>query len=166
MTQQKLYLDSCVFIAWIHKKDKFHKVVSDCIKNLDQFDVKLYSSEWALMETIRKLINLGFNKNESISKINNIRSNSKIGKVQISWIEIDEKRYTINGFLKNLHDRLLDVKGLHIADAVHDLILRSNQIENILSTDSDFGVIKTITLVNPIVFAKFSPKKKIATKDG
>lgn len=156
---QKIYLDACIFTSFKNESHPNHEVVKKSISSMEKLDIEIYSSEWALFEMIKVLIkDYGFQKSKAEKIAKEIKTNSKIGNLKINWIEIDGKKYKFNDFFEYLKNKLIDSKKLPIADAIHCLLMEQNQIDLILTTDSDFEALHDVTSISPKVLSIINPK--------
>lgn len=160
MTSAKIYLDSCIFVAYIHKKHENNEVVSNCISAMNNFELDVYSSEWSLAETVKVLVkDYNYSKKDALEKIEKIRKKKKIGKIPVRWLIIGmSKKYGSKEFFEHLMNQMLEAKDLHVADAIHSLIMDNNKIEDILTTDRDFNTLKTVNSIHPRTFAMIKLK--------
>lgn len=91
------------------------------------------------------------------------KKTGKIGNINIKWVGVDtKKQYNFNQFFEYLRTQLLEIKDLHIADAIHSLIMSNNDIPNILTTDkNDFNALKAVIALQPEVILAIKPKQEI-----
>ncbi len=162
MTNQA-YLDSCIFIAYSHNKHPNHEEVKKCIETLENIDIELYSSSWSLSEMAGVLIrDYNYQKDKAIAIANDFEKKSKIGNMDIKFVEIDTiKKCEFKDFFKSLKNQIIDVKGLHLADAIHSLIMTNNGINSIITTDADFKVLEKVTAIHPKAVNIMQPKRAV-----
>lgn len=158
----RIYLDSCIFIAYTYEKDKRHNLMKQAIQNMEKLDVEVFSSEWALAELVKSLIkDYGYLKDIALGIMNDYKQKKKIGNVEIKWVGIDtiRKYDNFDQFFEHLRTQLLEAKDLHIADAIHSLIMFNNGIPYILTTDkNDFNAVETVTAIQPEAVLALKPK--------
>lgn len=166
MSSEKIYLDSCILIGHIHKKHKNNKIISKCISSIENLDLDIYSSDWALAETVKVLVKEhGYPKKRALELTEKLREEKKIGKIPIKWLIIGiSKKYGSKEFFEHLRKQMLEAKELHVADAIHSIIMANNKIEDILTTDKDFNALKTVNVITPKTLAIIKPKNKIKKK--
>jgi predicted nucleic acid-binding protein len=89
------------------------------------------------------------------------RKKRKIGKLMLHFVDIDSsKACDFKQFFDYLKNQLIEVKDVHLADAIHSLIMSNNNIDTILTTDTQFSVLEKVTSIQPEVFVKIKPKSK------
>ena|SRR3972149_4029796 len=163
MTSVKIYLDSCIFVAYVHKKDKNNRGVSECISSMEQLDLDACSSDWALAEMVKVLvIEYRYPKEKALKLADKIRKEKKIGNISLRWLKIGfnkQRGYGSKEFFEHLRNQMLEAKDLHIADAIHSLIMSNNKIINILTTDKDFITLNTVHVIHPKTLVIIRPKK-------
>lgn len=158
-----LYLDACIFIANSHSKHENHESVKTCIDSLENFEIDLFSSEWALIEMMRVLIrDYGYSQENAERIANDYRKKSKIGKLKVNFIDLDsDKSLNFNKFFEYLKYQMINAKELHLADAIHNLIMSNNKIKNILTVDDHFNVLKEVITIHPKVFGVMKVKSNV-----
>lgn len=163
MISNKIYLDACIFVAYSHHKDERNKIVKNGILALEELDVEIYASDWCLAELVGVLVkDYGYQKRRAKKIAEEYRKSSKIGNLKINWISIDSaEKQSFEDFFYYLKEQTLDVKDLHIADAIHSLIMKNNDIVSILTTDNDFNAIKGVASIHPSVLLILRPKKNL-----
>jgi predicted nucleic acid-binding protein len=129
-----VYLDACIFIAHEHRKHNNHKIVKESLSALEELDIQVYTSDWSLVEMCRVLKNEYGYSVEKVKEIaERIRKKHKIRNMKIKFIDIDtNKPFKFSQFFQYLQDQLLISKDIHLADAIHNLIMKNNGINNIL----------------------------------
>jgi predicted nucleic acid-binding protein len=136
--------------------------VKECIKSLENLEIELYSSEWALIEMIKALVReFSYSKEKANIIADRFRKKRKIGKLMLHFVDIDSsKACDFKQFFDYLKNQLIEVKDVHLADAIHSLIMSNNNIDTILTTDTQFSVLEKVTSIQPEVFVKIKPKSK------
>lgn len=153
MNKKKVYFDSCIFVAYFHAKHPNNKEVSKALNAIDDFaTLEAYSSDWSINEMIRVLVkdyHYGKAKAESIAK--KIFKESSINGVKIKWVKPDaNSKYTFKMFFNHLTTQLVDIKNIHLADAIHSVTMINNNIDCIFTTNGDdFRGLKTFTILEP-----------------
>jgi len=152
---QSLYLDACIFVAFEQQKHTSHKIVKECVAKLNNFDINILSSEWALCEMCGVFVrDFGYSKQRAEKVANRYLEKKKIGEIKIKFINVDTiKNVGYKDFFRFLKEQMITNKQLHLADAIHSIIMSNNKIKTILTTDRDFGAIKNVTSIHPKVFA-------------
>lgn len=160
MSSGKIYLDSCIFIAYEHKKDDRHNVVAEAIESLEKLDVEVYASDWALTELVKSLVkDYNYPREKAIEISDRYKKKSKIGDLPITWLEVgSEDKYSFEDFFEYIRNQLIENKDVHIADAIHSLVMSNNDIDIILTTDKDFDALKTVTSLDPNALRLIRPK--------
>jgi predicted nucleic acid-binding protein len=160
MTKRKVYFDSCIFISYLHKKHKNHQDTFNSLKAIKEFEtMEAYSSEWAINEMIKVLVKgYHYSKKKAESIAEKIFKESSIGGIEIKWANPDSNsKYTFKEFFKHITSQLMEIKSIHLADAIHSVIMINNNIDCIFTTNGDdFRGLKTFTVLEPkqiIVFA-------------
>jgi len=159
----KVYLDSCIFVAYFHDKHKLHKEVCDCIEIMKGLDLEIFASNWSINEMIKVLVkDCHYNRKQAEEIAKKILKESKLDEININWIKIDsDSKYTFDKFFEHLTNHLLDIKEAHISDAIHSLIMINNNIDYMLTTDLEFKSLKNITILSPKAIKIFTPKNKL-----
>ena len=151
--EKKIYLDSCILIAYFHQKHKNHKIVCSALKVLESFDsIKLYTSQWALNEMRKVLVKeLHYSETKVEGIVKKLIQESKIGNIKINWIEMHtDGEYDFKDFFEHLTRLWVNTKDMHLADAIHSVIMANNKIDYIFTTNgTDFMGLKTFTVLEP-----------------
>lgn len=168
MRKRKLYLDTCILIAFHYRKDPKHKATKEFFKEISKInEAILFCSEFCLTEFVQ-----AYSKKKDISlteayqKSNNMVISKKIDKYPFSFANVKgkEKNYDFSTFFVDLQEIILNAKT-HLADAIHSIIMRNNKIKYIVTFNKDDfkNVEKSIPLTFKDVFKllkkSFSVKK-------
>lgn len=99
-------------------------------------------------------------KREQAEKIaQNIETKDKLEGNTIKYIEMDSTgTIGFSEFFTYLKTQLLEKDNIHIADAIHSMIMKNNGINYILTTDNDFKTVEDITTITPDVVLGLQPK--------
>lgn len=154
------YVDACILVALASTKDKQHEKVKNCLHILQKMDIQLAVSEWSFIELIRVLVKQKHFKREQAEKIaQNIETKDKLEGNTIKYIEMDSTgTIGFSEFFTYLKTQLLEKDNIHIADAIHSMIMKNNGINYILTTDNDFKTVEDITTITPDVVLGLQPK--------
>ncbi len=158
---EKIYLDACIFTAFAHQKHPNHILIKNCISSLLDFDIEVFSSEWALIEMNKTLIrDYHYSKDKAKKVAEDFKKNKKFPKINVIFIDIDStKSCNFKQFFDYIKNNMIEVKEVHLADAIHSVIMSNNGIRNILTTDTDFKVLEEVISINPNVFTVMKPKR-------
>ncbi len=151
----KIYFDSCIFIAFFHKKHKNHRIVKNCLDSLKNLlDLECSSSYWAVNEMVKVLVKeYDYAQKEANKFAKKIYEENSLGGIEIKWLDVvgSKEKYSFREFFDVVTTKLLESKkGLHLADAIHSIIMINNEIENILTTNGDdFKGLETFIPIEP-----------------
>jgi len=159
MTSEKIYLDSGIFIAYIHKKHKHNQEVVKCLSTMEELDLDCFYSYWSLIEIEGALIkDYKYSQKDAKKKVLTLLDRSKIKKIPLKLIGL-KKSYSANDLLWLIRESKLN-NNLSLADSIHSVIMDQNKIKTILTTDNDFSVLKEINVLFPKNVSIMKPKKK------
>jgi len=148
MTSKKIYLDTNIFVAYMHKKHKKHLEVSECLSIMEELDLECFYSIWALMELEWTLVkDYGFSPASAKKKILDILDKEKLKKIHLKFISFN-KTDSANNLLWLIRESKINT-GLHLSDSIHSLLMNKSGIENILTMDNDFSALKEVTSISP-----------------
>jgi len=137
----------------LHKKHKNHKDALDSLKVIKEFEtMEAYSSEWAINEMIKVLVkDYHYPKKKAETIAEKIFKESSIAGIELKWANPDsDSKYTFKEFFKHITSQLMDIKSIHLADAIHSIIMINNNIDCIFTTNGDdFRGLKTFTVLEP-----------------
>ena len=150
MVKEIIYLDSCIFVSKFLKEEKYKKIINFMKQAENSSD--FVSSDWALTEVVKVLIK---EKRKSPSKVANyiqeLMRTNEIDEISFEWVKTEgkKKKYTFEKFFYEIQQRQLKFKG-SLGDVIHGVIMKNNNIRNILSIDSDFEGMKKVIVFNPL----------------
>ena len=129
----------------------------DKIKKLEQFfqdaksSVDFVTSDWVLTEIVKVLI-----KDKDISPkkvaeyIQELKRTKRVGEIKFNWVAVSKRdKYDFDEFFYEVQKVQLQYKG-SLGDAIHAVIMKNNYIKTILTTDSEFGGMKGMIVINPL----------------
>ncbi len=147
MVKKIFYLDACIFIN-LFLKEVGHKEITSF---LNDPDIDFVTSEWTWTEIVKVLIK---EKKISEKKVSNyiqyLMRKKRIGDVCFKIVSVSLKKdYTFSEFFYEVQEKLMKYKG-SLADVIHSVIMKNNEINTILTTDSEFEGMKGIYVINPL----------------
>ena len=158
----KVYLDTCIFVAYLHKKHPRHKDVSKCLKSMkDLVSLKACASDWCINEMIKVLIK-DYKYGEKVAEnlANKIFEKGEIGGIKFTWVKVDSaEKYSFKEFFQHLTKQLVAIDKFHLADAIHSVIMINNNVDHILTTDRHFQGLQTFTSIDPKLLVTISGEK-------
>jgi len=150
MRRKIIYLDSCIFVSKFLNETKYEKILK-FMKEIES-STDFVSSDWALTETVKVLIK---EKKKSPTKVANyiqeLMRTNEINDIRFEWIKTEgnKKNYTYEKFFYEIQQKQLKFKG-SLGDVIHGVIMKNNNVKNILSIDSDFEGMKEVLVFNPL----------------
>jgi len=150
MKKSIIYLDSCIFVSKFLKEEKYSKIIK-FLKEAENSS-EFVSSDWALTEVVKVLIKEKRKSASSVAKfVQKLMRINEIDEIKFNWVKTEGKRknYTFEKFFYEIQERQLKFKG-SLGDVIHGIIMRNNNIKNILSIDSDFEGMKEVIVFNPL----------------
>lgn len=150
MREKIIYLDSCVFVGKFLNDEKYKKIKNflEEVEDSSEF----VSSDWALTETVKVLIKEKKKSPSKVAKyIQEIMRTSEIDEIKFEWIKTEgnRKNYTFEKFFYEIQQRQLNFKG-SLGDVIHGVIMKNNNVKNIVTIDSDFDSMKEVIVFNPL----------------
>lgn len=156
MGKRKLYLDTCVILAFYYPKDRYHKKARKFFKKIAKTDDSiLVLSDFVITEfTWVYIIKPGVIPSEVFKTISDMNQLKKIGnKYSFELIETEgnEKGYDFPTFFVDIRDIILDTKPRQgIADTIHTVIMKNNKIKDIVTFNKDdFKNVEGINAIGP-----------------
>ena len=150
MVKEIIYLDSCVFVGKFLKEEKYKKILKFLKEAENSYE--FVSSDWALTEVVKVLIK---EKRKSPSKVANyiqeLMRTNELDEISFEWVKTEgkKKNYSFEKLFYETQQKQLKFKG-SLGDVIHGIIMKNNNIKNILSIDSDFEGIKEVIVFNPL----------------
>ena len=150
MVKEIIYLDSCVFVGKFLKEEKYKKILKFLKEAENSYE--FVSSDWALTEVVKVLIK---EKRKSPSKVANyiqeLMRTNELDEISFEWVKTEgkKKNYSFEKFFYEIQQKQLKFKG-SLGDVIHGIIMKNNNIKNILSIDSDFDGMKKVIVFNPL----------------
>jgi len=149
---KKIYLDSCIFIAYIDINDNNHQNVNKFFQNVEKRnDIELHSSSWALTETIKVLlIDKHMPKKKVQEFAERLLRETRLLNVKFKWLRSEDKpSYDLDEFFYLFQSKILE-KRIGTADIMHVVLMNIHNIDTIASfNDSDFKKISNIKCIIP-----------------
>jgi len=162
----KIYLDTCIFIAYYFDKGSRKYHVLNCLETLNKYQdaVLPVTSDFTFTEFTKAAQDISGVGNEEIYKIVSIMNRLfKIGgryPFQLISAEGQMNDYRFEDFFVALQEIFLNARP-GIADAIHYQIMRNNKIKRILTFDKkDFSKIPGVQVVCPNEIGQFIQKIK------
>ena len=160
MNSEKIYLDTNIFVAYMHKKHKNHNEVLRCLSVMEKLDLDVFYSHWTIIEGERVLIKeYGYSPEKAKQKFLSLIKKAKIKKIPLKLIGI--KNTCGSNDLLYLIRQLRLSADISLADSIHSLIMSDNEINTILTTDEHFSVLKEVIVLFPKHVLIMKAKKKI-----
>lgn len=155
--KRKLYLDTGLLIGFYREEDEHHDNAinffkkTKTLKNLD-----LVCSEFTITEFAQACVSRGyFSELETHRITEKLLITHKIGrKYPFKMISAKgkEETYSFGDFFVDVKNIILDPRSerLHLADAIHSVIMRNNKIKNVVTYNKqDFSGISGINPHEP-----------------
>jgi len=154
MKNQRIYLDTSVFMAEFNKKDPRHTLLTNFFKHLKGLNnTDLCSSKWALTELYNRLTKDQIEELKIVKYIKDLLDKNTIRSFKLKFLDVSPtKGYDFNHFFNHLTGDLIKFKtgpnrpGL--GDILHIRIMKNNRINTIVTFDADFEVIEGFTTIN------------------
>ncbi len=152
---KKIYLDSCILIAYFSKDEKSRK--KEVEKILDSFskleDYQICVSSWTISEMMNILLSNKKLKNSYVLKCESTLLNKRrIGETKIIIVNIEGENnsYDLSEFIFDVRENILKYHS-GVGDIIHSVIMKNNEIEQILTYDEkeDFKKIAGLTVLHP-----------------
>ena len=146
------YLDTCILVALI-TKDKRKKVVIQALNTIMSIeDAVLVTSDFTFVEMAKVLINTFQQSPKTTARqINTITKNSEIEGFEFQVLSTSpSSKYSFDQFWIDVGENM-SLYNPGWGDSVHCVIMKNNDIENIVSLDTkdDFEIVRGITLMHP-----------------
>ncbi|MCK5493380.1 MAG: PIN domain-containing protein [Candidatus Omnitrophica bacterium] len=149
---RKIYLDSCVFVAFLDCTDINHSKVKTFIqKNRDRMDVIFFASSWTLTETLKVLL---VSKNWNVDKVfetsENLLRIKRLGDLKFNWLPAPEKNgYDLDDFFYEFQQKIFRHR-IGTGDIMHIVLMESCKMDTILTFNTeDFLKFKELTVIQP-----------------
>jgi predicted nucleic acid-binding protein len=152
----RIYLDSNILIAH-YSTDKAEEpkkaLVANALAVFAQLkDVQLCISMWAITETVNILVSAKKMDRGEVAELENQLVNvRRLRNLKISLCEVSPyKDYDFAEFFYNVRQGILKYHS-GVGDVIHSVIMKNNQITNILTLDekTDFKQIPDLTVLHP-----------------
>jgi predicted nucleic acid-binding protein len=151
----KLYLDNCIFVADFDKKEEKHNIVTKTLDKLSKCNrLVLVTSDFTFTEIVKVLVReKQVNPKEAHEYVAKTYRASKIQGVPFKILKTEGrvpkgKIFDFHDFFLAIQDELLNSK-YSISDAIHIVIMKNNNVNRILTFDSDFENDEEIEKVDP-----------------
>jgi predicted nucleic acid-binding protein len=155
-------LDSGIFVAFFDEKDSEnkHQRTINFLNSLSKFrHIKLVSSTWALTETTKVLVREKKIEPKKVRKfIEKLFRTNRLGGQKFLLLPAGPQGYDFDEFFYDIQEKLL-THEISIADTIHLSFMSNNEVDRIITFDSDFDGIKKIKSFNPDSFVKYTNKK-------
>ena len=149
--QRLIYLDSSIFIASFMKEHEKLEKIKRIFEESQDSNIEFVTSDWTLTEIVKVLI-----KDKKIyskrvgNYIQELERTRRIEGIKFRWIPVSKKKeYDFEEFFYEIQKLQLQYKG-SLGDAIHGLIMKNNAVKTILTTDSEFGGMKGMLVINPL----------------
>jgi len=161
---RKIYFDACIFIAYFHEKHTNHLEVKECLEAIKNIDLECYSSFWSINEMVKVLVReCKYRKQDAEKYAKKIYEENSLGSIKINWVGVgDSEKYSFQDFFDHITLMLINSKeDLHLADAIHSIIMINNEIDTILTTNGNhFRGLKDFIPIEPKMICAILGKKK------
>lgn len=153
MPKNKIYLDSCIFVAHFDENDSDHKhdrVIEFLSKISENENFVLVSHSWALSEMTKALTLKDFSEPDILRYSGLLLRRKRIESNKIEWLpESTKKNFDFDDFFYDLQEYLLEFRK-HLADTIHITVMINNDIEYLATFDTGgFNNIRNLTAINP-----------------
>jgi predicted nucleic acid-binding protein len=152
---ERVYLDTNILIPLIVEDkslDGRREEVIPSLEILSATGVEFCISGWTLTEMVKVMINDYSMQPKRVSILHNAITTSKsLGGFKVSIIPISPKKsYAVDDLLLEVRE-IMTIYNPGWGDAIHCVVMRQNDIKQILSADAknDFKIIPGLTLLHP-----------------
>jgi predicted nucleic acid-binding protein len=152
----KIYLDSCVLIAYFssHKeekeKKKLVKKALDLLEDVPQ--IQLCTSDWTITESVNIMRSRHKMQNSTVARHEqSLRNKGRIGNIKIQIVEVGIlSGYDFKEFFYDVRQNLMRYHS-GVGDIMHSVIMQNNKISKILTFDekTDFKQIPGLHVIHP-----------------
>ena len=148
----RFYLDTCILVALATKEATYEdiKAALKIVLNIDNSE--LVTSDFAFVEMAKVLVNQKEFKPKKASKvINDISKNTMVDEFSFTVIPTENNpSYSFDKFWFDVAENM-SLYNPGWGDAIHCVIMRNNDISNIISIDTkdDFEIVRGINLLHP-----------------
>jgi len=153
ISKKKVYFDSCILISFVHEKHPNHNRVSKALKIIESFETfEAYVSHWALNEMKKVLVkDYHYSAARATEIFEKIMKTSALGNLKLNWVDMHaDKEYSFKEFFEHLTSLQVISKEIHLADAIHSVIMINNEIDHLFTTNGkDFMGLKTFIVLEP-----------------
>lgn len=153
----KIYLDSCILVAYFSNIDR-EKEKREQVMNVFQLfqnsnDVEIFISHWTISEMMNVMLSSMKLDNSHVLKCESELLNKKrIENVKINIIDVNgkDKKYDFQEFMYEIRENILKYHS-GVGDIIHSVIMKKNDLDIILTFDEkpDFKKIEGLTVVHP-----------------
>ena len=150
MKKRIIYLDTNIFIIYFLKRVGYIQL-KNFFRDNEDLEVEFVTSDWTLTEIV-KVLTIEYKKSakQIADFIQKLKREKRLFETKFYFIEVSEKReYDFNEFFFHLQKVILQYKG-GLADSIHSLIMKNNNIKTILTTDLNFQGRKGVIIINPL----------------
>lgn len=152
---KRVYLDSCIFVAYFSKLPKEYERKDQIINVLSvfsQLEIELWTSMWAITEMVKILILNNHAKPEEVYEIErDIVNACRIEGLKLNFSEVSPlKGYDFKEFFYHIRQGILRHSS-GLGDVMHSIIMKNNDLEYVLTFDEkdDFKKIPGLTVLHP-----------------
>jgi len=153
---KRIYLDSNILIAH-YSTDRAEETKKHMVENAlgifaDLKDIQICTSMWAVTEMVNILVSQKKMNRGDVAEIENqLVSERRLRGLRVHFVEVSvEKDYDFIEFFYNVRQGILKYHS-GVGDVIHSVIMKNNDIENILTFDekNDFKQIPGLTVLHP-----------------
>ncbi|MCJ7571752.1 MAG: type II toxin-antitoxin system VapC family toxin [Candidatus Thermoplasmatota archaeon] len=149
---KRIYLDSCIFIAYFDSSDINHQNILRFLEKIkNRNDIELCSSSWTLTETIKVLlVDKKFHKKNVQEYAEKLLRESRLRDIKFKWLRSEDKpSCDLDEFFYLYQQKILE-KRIGAADIMHAILMDIHNIDTIASfNDSDFKKLSNIKCIRP-----------------
>jgi predicted nucleic acid-binding protein len=152
---ERIYLDTNILIPLIVEDKSLEKRRQEAILALEVLSaasVEFCVSSWTLTEMVKVMINDYSMQPKRVAVLHNAIGTSKsLGGFKITIIPVSPKKgYSVDDLLLEVREIMTNYNP-GWGDAIHCVVMRQNEIKQILSADAknDFKIIPGLTLLHP-----------------
>lgn len=153
---RRIYLDSNILIAHYstdQSEESKRKLVENALSVFAELkEVQLCISMWAVTETVNILVSVKKMDRGVVAELENQLVNEKrLGALKLVICEVSPREgYDFAEFFYHVRQGILNYHS-GVGDVIHSVIMKNNQIEQILTFDEkdDFKQIPGLTVIHP-----------------
>ena|SRR5579883_3023139 len=139
---RRIYLDTNILVAYYASDEADKKgLVERALAAFESIaDVELCTSTWTVTEMISVLIKTKKMERGSVAEIAEaFQRRKRLRSLKVCFVEVSpQKNYDFDDFFCDVGDGVLSYRS-HLADVIHSVIAKNNEITHILTFDENTG---------------------------